>query len=62
MPQLAIKYGISLIFWGANPALTANDNNTNNLDPYDGNNLRNANTVKKNILSWDRFLNLTNKK
>ena len=61
VPQIAIKHGISLIFWGANPALTANDNNTNNLDPYDGNNLRNANTVKNCDTSWIDKLTKKNK-
>ena len=47
VPQIATKFGIKLVFWGANPSLTANDKKTNiSHAPYDGNKLRNANTLK----------------
>ena len=62
VPQIAIKYGIKLIFWGANPALTANDQKTNILTaPYDGNNLRNANTLKNCDISWMKNIAPKNK-
>jgi N-acetyl sugar amidotransferase len=62
VPQLAIKYGIKLIFWGANPALTANDSKTQIiLEPYNGNNLRNANTLKNCDLSWMKNITGENK-
>ena len=45
VPQIAIKYNIPLIFWGENPALQVGDLNTLGRSGYDGNNLRNSNTL-----------------
>jgi N-acetyl sugar amidotransferase len=45
VPQLAIRYGISLILWGENPGLQLGDLKTLGRTGYDGNNLRYANTL-----------------
>lgn len=45
VPQLAIKYGIPLVFWGENPGLQLGDLATLGKTGYDGNNLRNLNTL-----------------
>ncbi|WP_310446566.1 N-acetyl sugar amidotransferase [Thiobacillus sp.] len=45
VPQVAIKYGIPLIFWGENPALQVGDLKTMGRNGYDGNNLRYSNTL-----------------
>ncbi|APE46388.1 LPS biosynthesis protein [Delftia sp. HK171] len=45
VPQLAIRYGIPLIFWGENPALQVGDIKTMGRNGYDGNNLRYSNTL-----------------
>ena len=52
VPQIAIKYNIKLIFWGENPGLQLGDMNTVGRIGYDGNNLRNMNTVKGGKLDW----------
>jgi N-acetyl sugar amidotransferase len=52
VPQLAIKYGIKLIFWGENPGLQLGDMKTVGLTGYDGNNLRYMNTVAGGGLEW----------
>ena len=45
VPQLAISYGIPLIFWGENPALQVGDIKTMGRNGYDGSNLRHSNTL-----------------
>jgi N-acetyl sugar amidotransferase len=45
VPQLAMKYQIPLIFWGENPALQVGDLKAMGNNGYDGNNLRNTNTL-----------------
>ena len=45
VPQIAIRYGISLVFWGENPALQLGDMGALGRTGYDGNNIRNANTL-----------------
>ncbi len=45
VPQIAIRYGIPLIFWGENPALQVGDLNTMGQTGFDGNNLRYSNTL-----------------
>jgi N-acetyl sugar amidotransferase len=45
VPQIAIRYGIKLIFWGENPALQVGDMKTLGRNGFDGNNLRNINTL-----------------
>lgn len=45
VPNIAIKYGIKLIFWGENPGLQMGDMNSVKKRGYDGNNLRFLNTL-----------------
>jgi len=52
VPQIAIKYGIKLIFWGENPALQLGDLNVLGKNGYDGNNLRKMNTLKGGNIEW----------
>lgn len=51
-PRVAIDYKIPLIFWGENPGLQLGDLNTLGKNGYDGNNLRNMNTLKGGDLRW----------
>ena len=60
LPQIAIRYGIKLIFWGESPALVWNDKKTKLKNGYDGNALRNSNTLKNCDISWLR--KITNNK
>ena len=50
--QIAIKYKIKLIFWGESPAGVWNDTKTKSKEEYDGNALRNSNTLKNCDLEW----------
>lgn len=52
VPQLAIRYGIPLIFWGENPGLQLGDMKTVGRTGYDGNNLKYMNTVAGGGLDW----------
>jgi len=52
VPQIAIHYGISLILWGENPGLQLGDLKTLGKHGYDGNNLRNMNTLKGGVPKW----------
>ena len=52
VPQLAIEYDIPLIIWGENPGLQLGDLNTLGKTGYDGNNLRNMNTLGGGNLDW----------
>lgn len=52
VPQIAIKYGISLILWGENPGLQLGDLKTLGKHGYDGNNLRDMNTLKGGMPEW----------
>ena len=52
VPQLAIKYDITLIFWGENPGLQLGDMKTVGKTGYDGNNLKYMNTVEGGGLEW----------
>jgi N-acetyl sugar amidotransferase len=52
VPQLAIKYGIKIIFWGENPGLQLGDMKTIGKTGYDGNNLKYTNTVAGGALDW----------
>ena len=47
VPRLAIDVGVNLIFWGENPALQVGDSAVEGIDEFDGNNLRNLNTLKQ---------------
>ena len=49
VPQIAIKYGIKLIFWGENPGLQLGDLKVLGRTGYDGNGLRNLNTLSSGI-------------
>jgi len=52
VPKIAISKGISLIFWGENPALQVGDSKTEGLNYFDGNNLRNLNTLTDGGVKW----------
>ena len=52
VPQLAIRYGIRLIFWGENPGLQVGDLKTIGRNGYDGNNLRYMNTLSGGGMNW----------
>lgn len=51
VPQIAIKYGIKLIFWGENPSLQLGDMKALGRTGYDGNSLRYMNTLSSG-LDW----------
>jgi len=51
VPQIAIKYGVNLIFWGENPGLQLGDMKTLGRTGYDGNSLRYMNTLSSG-LDW----------
>ena len=52
VPQIAIRYGIPLILWGENPGLQLGDLKTLGRNGYDGNNLRNMNTLSGGGNGW----------
>ena len=52
VPQLAIRYGTPIIFWGENPGLQLGDMKTVGRTGYDGNNLKYMNTVSGGGLEW----------
>jgi hypothetical protein len=52
VPRLAIRYKIALILWGENPGLQLGDLKTLGKTGYDGNNLRNMNTLNGGGLQW----------
>ena len=52
VPQLAIRYDIPLILWGENPGLQLGDMKTLGRTGYDGNNLRNMNTLSGGGMQW----------
>ena len=52
VPQLAIRYEIPLILWGENPGLQLGDLKTLGKNGYDGNNLRNMNTLAGGGMDW----------
>jgi N-acetyl sugar amidotransferase len=54
VPQLAIRYEIPLILWGENPGLQLGDLKTLGRTGYDGNNLRNMNTLAGGAMQWMR--------
>ncbi|MFM1990493.1 MAG: hypothetical protein RJA99_3450 [Pseudomonadota bacterium] len=45
VPQIALRYGIEIVFWGENPALQLGDMKALGRTGYDGNNLRHLNTL-----------------
>lgn len=54
VPRLAIDLGINTIFWGENPALQVGDSAVLGVDEFDGNNLRNLNTLTDGGHDWMR--------
>jgi N-acetyl sugar amidotransferase len=52
VPRMAIDLGISMIFWGENPALQVGDSAVEGIDEFDGNNLRNLNTLTEGGTKW----------
>ncbi len=52
VPQMAIRYKIPLIFWGENPGLQVGDLKTLGKNGFDGNNLRNMNTLSGGEMKW----------
>jgi N-acetyl sugar amidotransferase len=52
VPKLAIDLGVNMIFWGENPALQVGDSAVEGIDEFDGNSLRNLNTLTQGGYSW----------
>ena len=52
VPRLAIQKGIKLVLWGENVALQVGDNNVSTDFGWDGNNLRNGNTISQINKHW----------
>ena len=52
VPRLAIELGVNMIFWGENPALQVGDSAVKGLDEFDGNSLRNLNTLTDGGVNW----------
>jgi N-acetyl sugar amidotransferase len=52
VPRLAIDLGVSMIFWGENPALQVGDSAVKGVDEFDGNNLRSLNTLTEGGNAW----------
>tara|TARA_B110001469_G_C9643273_1_gene324160 strand:- start:1932 stop:3086 length:1155 start_codon:yes stop_codon:yes gene_type:complete len=52
VPRLAIDLDISMIFWGENPALQVGDSAVEGIDEFDGNRLRNLNTLTEGGSDW----------
>jgi len=52
VPRIAIDKKIKLIFWGENPALQVGDSASGATNPFDGNNLRNLNTLQEGGVDW----------
>lgn len=52
VPRLAIELGVNIIFWGENPALQVGDSAVEGVDAFDGNSLRNLNTLTDGGSSW----------
>ena len=52
VPRIAISKKIPLIFWGENPALQVGDSKVEGVNYFDGNNLRNLNTLMDGGVEW----------
>jgi N-acetyl sugar amidotransferase len=52
VPRIALLKKIPLIFWGENPALQVGDAKTEGVNYFDGNNLRNLNTLTEGGVDW----------
>jgi hypothetical protein len=58
VPKLAIEKGIPLILWGENVALQTGDAGVLGGEEWDGNSLRNTNTLSNSSVDWFRESNL----
>jgi len=52
VPKLAVDLGVNMIFWGENPALQVGDSAVEGIDEFDGNSLRNLNTLTEGGIGW----------
>ncbi len=52
--RVALERDIPLVFWGENPALQVGDQGTLGANMWDGNRLRDSNTLKGGDISWMR--------
>ena len=52
VPRLAIAYRIPLIWWGENSAIQLGETSVSGKTEYDGNNLRNMNTLGGGDINW----------
>jgi len=52
VPKMAVAHDIKLIMWGENPALQVGDSASLGATIWDGNNLRNINTLAGGNLDW----------
>ncbi|MDA7809912.1 N-acetyl sugar amidotransferase [Flavobacteriaceae bacterium] len=52
VPRLAIAYQIPLIWWGENSAIQLGETSVSGKTEYDGNNLRNMNTLGGGDINW----------
>ena len=59
VPRIAIAYKIPLILWGENPGLQLGDLKTLGKTGYDGNNIRNMNTLSGGGSEWIKESSLT---
>jgi len=49
VPRIAISKKIPLIFWGENPSIQEGDSKAEGINHFDGNNLRNINTLTSRL-------------
>jgi hypothetical protein len=52
VPRIALSYNIQLILWGENPAHQIGDQKTLGKNGWDGNSVRNMNTLRGGIPTW----------
>ena len=52
VPKMAVAHDIKLILWGENPALQVGDSGSLGESIWDGNNIRNLNTLAGGALDW----------
>lgn len=52
VPKMAVAHDIKLILWGENPALQVGESGSMGANIWDGNNLRNINTLAGGELGW----------
>jgi N-acetyl sugar amidotransferase len=52
VPKIAVAHDIKLILWGENPALQVGESGSMGANIWDGNNLRNINTLAGGELGW----------